>query len=142
MNSRLDELQAAILRERLPYLRGWISRRREIAERYSRAFSGASPIRTLPLPSDRARHAHHLYVVQSEDRDGLQRYLKEKGVDALIHYPVPIHLQESCLQIQRDPRGLSQSEAHSKTCLSLPCHPGLTDEQVDRVIAAVNQFGA
>lgn len=141
MNSRLDELQAAILRERLHYLHGWVDRRREIARKY---LSGVShqDVRMMPLPADQDRHAHHLFVVTSNRRDELQQHLKAEGVESLIHYPIPVHFQEPCRQLGRDPMGLSQAEEHATSCLSLPCHPGLTDEKIGRVISAINKFGA
>jgi dTDP-4-amino-4,6-dideoxygalactose transaminase len=141
MNSRLDELQAAILRARLPLLQQWVARRREIARKYALAITAPS-VRVLPLPGDQERHAHHLFVVTCEHRDDLQRHLKAKGIDSLIHYPIPIHLQESCRDIASDPQGLHHAEAHARTCLSLPCHPGLTDHDTNMVISAVCQFGA
>ncbi len=140
MNSRLDELQAAILRERLKHLSSWVERRRAIATRYASNIASPS-VRVLPLPHDRSRHAHHLFVVTCARRDELQKHLKEHGVESLIHYPIPVHFQEPCREIKRDPQGLAQSESHAAACLSLPCHPALSNESADRVIAAVNSFG-
>jgi dTDP-4-amino-4,6-dideoxygalactose transaminase len=140
MNSRLDEIQAAILRERLHYLRQWVERRRKIAQKYRLGISHQD-VRIMPLPSEESRHAHHLFVVTSRRRDELQEYLKKEGVDSLIHYPIPVHFQESCRQLNRDPNGLEHAEEHAATCLSLPCHPGLNDEQIDRVVAVINDFG-
>jgi dTDP-4-amino-4,6-dideoxygalactose transaminase len=140
MNSRLDEIQAAILRERLRYLQQWVDRRRKIAQNYRSGISHQD-VRIMPLPAEEGRHAHHLFVVTSRRRDDLQAYLKKEGVDSLIHYPIPVHFQEPCRQLDRDPMGLKRAEEHAATCLSLPIHPGLIDEQVDRVIAAVNDFG-
>jgi len=139
MNSRLDELQAAILRVRLQELPGWIERRREIAHRYSRDISHPA-LRLMRLPSDPLRHAHHLFVINCDRRDALQEHLKNSDVESLIHYPIPIHQQESCRDVACDPRGLAATETHAATCLSLPCHPGLPDAAVERVIVAVNQF--
>jgi dTDP-4-amino-4,6-dideoxygalactose transaminase len=141
MNSRLDEMQAAILRVRLNHLRDWIEKRRAIGETYRTQISNPK-VRLLPKPEDPNRHAYHLFVVTSQEREKLQSHLKACGIDSLIHYPVPIHLQSSCTQMKRDPLGLSRSEEHAAACLSLPCHPGLTAEAVGRVIAAVNEFGA
>jgi len=140
MNSRLDELQAAILRERLRYLQQWIVRRREIADTYSAGIR--NPLVTLmPVPSaDRERHANHLFVVTTPHREALQAHLQANRVESLIHYPVPVHEQEPCRGLRRDPRGLGQAEKHAATCLSLPCHPGLTHEQAQHVVEAVNRF--
>ncbi|MEO7937516.1 MAG: DegT/DnrJ/EryC1/StrS family aminotransferase [Burkholderiaceae bacterium] len=139
MNSRLDEMQAAIVLERLQYLEPWTTRRRQIAALYSRHITHPS-IGLLALPGDPQRHVHHLFVVTCAERDRLAQHLKDAGVDTLIHYPVPIHHQEPCRTLQRDPAGLGRAEAHAATCLSLPCHPGLSDHQVEQVIAAVNGF--
>jgi dTDP-4-amino-4,6-dideoxygalactose transaminase len=139
MNSRLDEAQAAILRVRLGYLSCWIDARRAIARRYYERIRNPH-VRVLPLPVDTERHAHHLFVVTTSQRDALQAFLKGVGVESLIHYPVPIHAQSPCRDLQRDPQGLTRTEAHANTCLSLPCHPGLNPEAVDSVIDAVNRF--
>lgn len=140
MNSRLDEIQAAILRTRLPWLDAWTARRRVIAQAYAGSIRHAE-VRVLPLPADASRHVHHLFVVTSTERDALQKHLQARGVDALIHYPVPIHHQEPCRTVLRDPDGLRAAEAHAATCLSLPCHPAMSDAQVDQVVEAVNAFG-
>ena len=141
MNSRLDEIQAAILRTRLPWLDGWTERRRAIAQAYARGIRHPA-VRVLPLPAEAARHVHHLFVVACAERDALQKHLQAAGVDALIHYPVPIHHQEPCRAVLRDPAGLAVAEAHAATCLSLPCHPAMTDAQITQVVEAVNAFGA
>jgi dTDP-4-amino-4,6-dideoxygalactose transaminase len=96
----------------------------------------------MPPPTDQDRHAHHLFVVTSNRRDDLQRYLKSKEIDSLIHYPIPVHFQEPCRRLARDPQGLVRTEQHAAACLSIPCHPGLTNEQVDKVTSAINSFGA
>jgi dTDP-4-amino-4,6-dideoxygalactose transaminase len=140
-NSRLDELQAAILRERLRCLDGWIERRRVIAQRYFAAISNPH-VQLLSLPANREEHAYHLFVLTTPHRESLQKHLKAQGVEALIHYPVPIHHQQPCRELRRDPAGLAEAEKHADSCLSLPCHQWLSDQQVDHVIASVNQFRA
>jgi dTDP-4-amino-4,6-dideoxygalactose transaminase len=139
MNSRLDELQAAILSARLEYMPQWIARRRAIAMRYAAEINGRR-ISPMPLPDDPLRHSHHLFVVRCAQRRELQAHLRERGIESLIHYPVPIHMQEPCRQVGRDPQGLRAAEVHADSCLSLPCHAGLLDAEVGQVIAAVNQF--
>jgi len=141
MNSRLDEIQAAILRARLPWLDGWTARRRQIANAYALGIDNPA-LRVLPLPGDVARHVHHLFVLTCSHRDALQKHLNAAGIDALIHYPVPIHHQEPCRDMLRDPLGLPVAESHALRCLSLPCHPGMTAAQTTQVIAAVNTFEA
>jgi dTDP-4-amino-4,6-dideoxygalactose transaminase len=139
MNSRLDEIQAAILRARLPWLDGWTARRRAVAQAYAAGIKNPA-VRVLPLPADPARHVHHLFVVTCTARAALQKHLQACGVDALIHYPVPIHHQEPCRTVLRDPAGLAVAEAHADTCLSLPCHPAITEAQIAQVVQAVNGF--
>lgn len=139
MNSRLDEVQAAILKVRLTYLTKWTERRRRVASRYADEIK-CPKLKVLPLPENRNEHVHHLFVVTHPDRDKLQTHLKNNGVEALIHYPIPIHHQEPCKNIQKDPQGLKRAEQHALQCLSLPCHPGLTEEDVNQVISVVNGF--
>ena len=139
MNSRLDELQAAVLRTRLPYLKRWTIRRREIAERYHQGIRHPQ-VRLLPSPSEPSRHVYHLFVVTSTERARLQRHLRTEGIESLIHYPTPAHRQEPCRSLPHDPLGLKHAEQHTQECLSLPCHPYLTDEDVDRVIQVINKF--
>ena len=139
MNSRLDEMQAAILRTRMSYLDEWTARRRAIAHAYSQGISNPK-VRLMRLPRERGRHVHHLFVVRSPDRVALQQHLKANGIESLIHYPIPIHAQEPCRSLARDPQGLDRAETHAKLCLSLPCHPAMGDNDVEAVIAAVNSF--
>ena len=139
MNSRLDELQAAILSVRTPYLDGWTTRRREIASTYTQEIKHPA-IELLPLPLERQRHVHHLFVVTCLERDLLAQHLKNSGVDSLIHYPIPIHRQDPCRNMSRDPAGLLRAETHAATCLSLPCHPAMTNSQLEQVVVAVNSF--
>jgi dTDP-4-amino-4,6-dideoxygalactose transaminase len=139
MNSRLDELQAALLRVRLRRLQDWISARRRVARAYAARINNER-VHPLPMPKDAASHTHHLFVVKCDARDALAQFLKEKGVETLIHYPVPVHHQEAAKGMRLAPGGLPRAEAHARSCLSLPCHPHLTDEEIDRVVEAVNAF--
>jgi dTDP-4-amino-4,6-dideoxygalactose transaminase len=139
LNSRLDEMQAAILAVRLDSLDTSTEVRRSIARRYRDGIM-QSRVQMLAPPQQDLAHVYHLFVLLSPQRDALQAHLKAKGVQALLHYPVPVHHQSSCADIRRDPAGLPASEAHAKHCLSLPCHPQMSDEDVQRVIDAVNSF--
>ena len=139
MNSRLDELQAAILLARLAFLERYTNRRRQIAGEFRSNINNPA-IRMLAPPQQAEAHVNHLFVVNVNNRDRLQQHLLESGVQSLIHYPIPIHHQEPCVDVRRDPQGLSNSELHAKTCLSLPCHPQMTDHDVQQVISAVNCF--
>lgn len=139
MNSRLDELQAAILSVRLDWLARYTADRQRIAQRYHRELCN-SVVKPLAAPTQPDAHVYHLFVVRCEQRDGLQAHLKQAGVQALMHYPIPIHHQAPCRDIRRDPAGLAASERHAVDCLSLPCHPQMTEGQIGTVIEAVNAF--
>ncbi len=139
LNSRLDEMQAAILNVRLRWLEEFTARRRAVAAAYQAGI--ANPlVQPLPAPAVAERHVHHLFVVLCDQRERLQAHLQAAGVQSLIHYPVPVHRQPPCRDLRCDPQGLSQAERHAATCLSLPCHPALSDADVARVIKAVNAF--
>lgn len=139
MNSRLDEMQAAILSVRLKWLIEFTVRRREIASAYRTGINNPL-VNLLNEPEELSAHAYHLFVVTCDMRDKLQKHLESLGIQALIHYPIPIHHQEPCHSILRDSQGLSRSEYHANSCLSLPCHPQMTSEDVVQVLAAVNSF--
>jgi len=139
LNSRLDEIQAAMLTERLRWLEEFTARRQTIAQTFRDGMNNPS-VRLLAAPESREAHVYHLFVVTCAQRDALQAHLANEGVQTLIHYPVPVHHQEACLSIQRGPDGLSVSEKHAATCLSLPCHPQMSDADVQMVIDAVNRF--
>ena len=139
MNSRLDEIHAAILSERMKWLPKFTERRRQIAEAYLTGIKNAL-IQQLAMPEEPLAHVYHLFVIICEQREALQLHLQAHQVQSLIHYPIPIHKQEPCLDISRDPNGLTNCEHHASTCLSLPCHPQMTDSDIAAVIAAVNSF--
>lgn len=139
MNSRLDEVHAAILAERMKWLVAFTERRRQIAEIYQARITNPFVLKLAP-PVERSAHVFHLYVVVCEQRDALQIHLQKKGVQSLIHYPVPVHKQEPCRRIACDPQGLVYSERHAATCLSLPCHPQMSDIDIETVVSAVNSF--
>jgi len=140
LNSRLDEIHAAMLAERLKWLPEFTERRRQIAEAYHHGIDNLL-VTKLALPQEREAHVYHLYVIKSPQRDALARHLNERGVQSLIHYPVPVHHQEPCSGLACDPKGLASSELHAQECLSIPCHPQMTDGEVGRVIDAINGFG-
>ncbi len=139
LNSRLDELHAAILAERLNWLPRFNQRRREIASAYRSGIRNPR-ISLLAEPQEPGAHVYHLFVVTCEQRDALQQHLKAHSVQSLIHYPIPAHGQEPCRQIARDPQGLVNAERHAATCLSLPCHPQMKDADITAVVEAVNAF--
>jgi dTDP-4-amino-4,6-dideoxygalactose transaminase len=137
MNSRLDELQAALLSERLRWLEGFTARRRQVAAAYDARIHHPR-VRLLAPAQEDGAHVHHLYVLLADDRAALARHLAEREVQTLIHYPVPVHAQAPCGALRRDPQGLPHAEAHAAACLSIPCHPQMSDDEVARVIEAVN----
>lgn len=139
MNSRMDELQAALLSVRLGWLKQFTDRRREIAENYFANISN-SRIALLAVPQKPCAHAFHLFVIKCEQRNKLQEFLSENSVQTLIHYPVPIHQQISMASISKDPYGLRKTEHFANTCLSLPCHPQMSDEDVATVVKLINSF--
>ena len=137
-NSRLDELQAALLREKLPLLDEWNRRRRAIAQRYGNGIRHAR-IRT-PAPGGEDDVAH-LYVVRSDGRDALRAHLAARGIATDIHYPIPDHRQRVFGGRYGDLQ-LPQAEALAREALSLPCFPELGDDEVDAVIEACNEWTA
>jgi len=139
LNSRLDEMQAAILRERLKWLARFTTHRQDNAATY---FAGLSNPRVRPLarPHARENHVYHLFVARCQERERLSEHLKERGIESFFHYPVPMHLQEPCLTLRRDPQGLAVAERHAQECISLPCHPQMSPKDLDTVIEAVNAF--
>ena len=134
-NSRLDELQAAILNAKLPYLNAWNQRRREIAKRYHQAFSAVGII--CPFEDSERFHVYHLYVIRVPQRDRFQQLLQEQGIATIIHYPVPVHLQESYSEFQGQSKFLPVTEKLASEIVSLPLYPELTDEEIDYIIKGV-----
>jgi dTDP-4-amino-4,6-dideoxygalactose transaminase len=137
-NSRLDELQAAILRVKLSRLKRWNERRAEIAERYSEGLKNL-PL-DLPVTSPGNTHVYHVYAVLASRRDELQNFLAGRGVPTIIYYPLPLHLQKVYADLGHRSGDFPVAEAISKTILPLPIYPELTDQQVDYVIEMVTQF--
>jgi dTDP-4-amino-4,6-dideoxygalactose transaminase len=137
INSRLDELQAAVLRVKLKKLEAWTERRRGVAALYARELSGL-PLR-LPTEKSYARAVYHLYVVRHPRRDALAAFLKERGVATLIHYPIPLHLQPAFAGTGAA-GAFPAAETAAREILSLPLYPELTDDQVRRVAEVVREF--
>jgi dTDP-4-amino-4,6-dideoxygalactose transaminase len=135
-NSRLDEVQAAILRVKLHYLNQWNEKRRAKAALYNSLLREVLP----PMEAPYARHVYHLYVVRSRRRDQLQRFLAERGIGSFIHYPVPVHLQEAYGELGLDRGSLPITERCADEILSLPLYPELPDERIAEVAEAINQF--
>jgi dTDP-4-amino-4,6-dideoxygalactose transaminase len=132
VNSRLDEIQAAILRVKLAHLDSQNARRGQIAAAYTSAVKN-SPLQP-PKKREGADHVYHLYVTRSRDRDRLQADLKEQGIGTGIHYPVPVHLQPAYAgRVALGPGGCPETEVAAREILSLPIYPELTDAEVETV---------
>jgi len=140
MNSRLDEIQAAILRVKLSHLSKDNARRREIAECYFSAIDGIHII--PPARIEGTLHAMHLFVAECENRNGLQQFLKKEGIGAAIHYPMAIHQQPAYAGRIRGSNNLPQTEKLYRRILSLPMYPELTDEQVERVCSSLKKWSS
>jgi dTDP-4-amino-4,6-dideoxygalactose transaminase len=134
VNSRMDEIQAAILSAKLPRLEQWNDRRAEIASVYTSSLEGTA-VRPLAQLPDR-RHVFHLYVVEAPDRDRFRDDLERQGVATLIHYPVPIHRQPPYSGLGDGPVSLQNSERLADSIVSLPLFPEMTDEEVEAASAA------
>jgi dTDP-4-amino-4,6-dideoxygalactose transaminase len=136
VNSRLDELQAAILRVKLPHLAADNARRAAIAVRYDAGLAGLDLV--LPARAAGRSHVFHQYVVRSRRRDALREALQAAGIGTNVHYPVPVHLQPAYRdRTALGPSGLAETELAAGEILSLPMYPQLDDAQVERTIAAV-----
>ncbi len=132
VNSRLDELQAAVLRARLPYLAAWTARRRELAARYRQGLAGA----TIEVPPEEdGGHVYHLFPVLSTSRTALRAHLQELGIGTLVHYPIPIPQQPAFAAF--DAASCPQADRVAREVCSLPLHPRLADEEADRVAGAI-----
>jgi dTDP-4-amino-4,6-dideoxygalactose transaminase len=138
MNSRLDELQAAILRVKLRHLDAHNERRREIASQYAGLLHTVEPPRCVPDASG-IEHVFHLYVVRHPRRDELRAALHRRGIAPQVHYPVPVHLQPAYADLGYSRGSLPVTEHLSDQILSLPLFIGLSDEQVATVACAINQ---
>jgi len=139
MNSRMDEIHAAMLLERLKWLPEFTHKRQLIAQEYYSKITNPH-IKLLDKPVELNSHVYHLFVITTKNREALINHLKAFDVQSLIHYPICVHQQIPCANIARDPKGLSNSEFHASNCLSLPIHPQMSDLDVTQVIDSVNSF--
>lgn len=137
-NSRLDELQAAILHTQLKHLESWTQRRQEIARLYADHLKESSF--KLPAVAEHSEHVFHLYVIRYPRRDILRDYLLDNGIGTQIHYPVPCHLQQAYRENYIDRAGLEVTERYANEIVSLPNYPELRDEEIVYVCDILNQF--
>lgn len=138
-NSRLDEMQAAFLRVKLLYLEKWNQERRRVAARYIDEIT--NPLIICPLAStEEYEHIYHVFAIRCERRDKLEKYLADKGIGTMKHYPVPIHLQKAYSDLRIREGELPIAEEISRTILSLPMYYGMSENTVRYVIDCVNSF--
>jgi dTDP-4-amino-4,6-dideoxygalactose transaminase len=136
-NSRMDEIQAAILRIKLRHLEDWNARRRAHAETYARLLADAGV--GLPETGQDRTHVWYVYVVRAQDRDHLQQALNERGIGTGIHFPIPIHLQPAAERLGYRLGDLPHTEQAAREVLSIPMYPELTGEQLEWVAASIQE---
>ncbi|HEY40930.1 MAG TPA: DegT/DnrJ/EryC1/StrS family aminotransferase [Dehalococcoidia bacterium] len=137
VNDRLDEIQAAILKVKLPHLDGWIENRRNIAQAYN---AGLPESIAKPQEKAWAKHVYHLYVIRTPYRNELRAWLETKGIGTGMHYPIPIHLQEAWHNYGGANYSLPVTERVVGEILSLPMYPELSTEEVDYICDSVKEF--
>jgi dTDP-4-amino-4,6-dideoxygalactose transaminase len=144
INSRLDALQAAVLRAKLPHLEEWTTGRQRKAQQYELMFldAGLSEQIEVPFVRSNARHIFHQFVIRVRDRrrDALREHLRDRGVGTDVYYPVPLHLQECFAYLGYREGDFPVAEQAAKDTLALPVYPELTDEQQDYVVSAIAKF--
>lgn len=136
-NSRLDTIQAAVLRVKLRYIEKWNGSRRRHAKLYNELLGG---VVELPVEKEYAKHVYHLYVIRTKKRDELQGYLSKKGIASLIHYPIPIHLQKAYSDLNLGEGSFPITERYANEILSLPMFPELADEEIAYICESIKEF--
>ncbi|MDE2572952.1 MAG: DegT/DnrJ/EryC1/StrS family aminotransferase, partial [bacterium] len=136
VNSRLDEVQAAILRVKLPHLDEWTAHRRAVAQRYTERFRGLGGVVT-PSEAPNARNVYHQYTIRIEDRDAARERLQTAGIQTMIYYPTPLHLQPVHAGLGQGAGSFPESERAAASVLSLPIYPELAPSDQERVIEAI-----
>jgi dTDP-4-amino-4,6-dideoxygalactose transaminase len=139
MNSRLDELQAAILSVKLKYLDRWNQERRMIAAEYNEQLAGL-PHLSIPFVEKEAFHVYHLYVIQAKHRDELKLYLAKNGIETMVHYPVPPNAQQAYADLGFDKQSFPISQKLADAALSLPLWPGMPITEIDYVAEMIKRF--
>jgi len=138
-NGRMDGIQGALLSVKLKHLSHWNDARRKNAAVYGRLLTGIPGLH-LPKEMDYARHVYHIYAVRTKNRDALKDYLAEKGIDCLIHYPLPIHLQDAYRPLRLEKGTFPISERCAEEFLSLPMYPELAEDQIENVSREIGHF--
>ena len=137
-NSRLDELQAGLLRVKLRHIFELEEEREKIAQRYLNEIK--NPLIQLPRIRENCSHVWHLFVIRVENREKFQKYLEENGIGSVIHYPIPPHLSEAYKYLRYKEGDFPITENYAKTVLSLPLYNGMTKEELDYVIDIINKY--
>ena len=137
-NTRLDELQAALLSVRLSHLDELLAERKKAAALYDAGID--NPKIKKPQVREGSEHVYHQYVIRCEEREALTEHLKERGIDTIIHYPIPPHLSEAYAFLGGRKGDLPVTEHYAATVLSIPMYNGITEEEQERVIRAINEF--
>ena len=137
-NSRLDTIQAAILRVKLKRLNKWTEERRRHAKRYNELLKGMEVV--TPREEDYAKHVYHLYIIRIKERDRLLKYLKSKGIFAGIHYPIPIHLLNAYRDLGYKRRDFPVTEQIAKEIISLPIYPELKEDEIKYIVNNIKAF--
>jgi dTDP-4-amino-4,6-dideoxygalactose transaminase len=141
-NSRLHTLQVPVLRRQLSAFEDVVARRNVIAQQYDRAFEALAGRVRIPRRRAEVRHSFVIYVIMTEQRDAMIDHLRARGVDARVHYPIPMHLTRAGRKLGHSEGDLPVSEAYARETITLPAHQFLTDEQVAHTIEAVRSFFA
>jgi len=136
INGRLDEIQAAVLRVKLPHLEDWIEKRRNLAQAYN---AGLPEILEKPQEMPWAKHVYHLYVIRTPEREELRAWLESKGIGAGMHYPIPVHMQEAWLEYGGGDFSLPVTEKITQEIISLPMYPEMTNEEVNYVCDCIRE---
>lgn len=138
-NGRLDTIQAGILHAKLPHLEGWNKQRRDRAAFYNQLL-GADEILGVPYEPSWSRAVYHLYVIRTNSREGLMSHLKDAGIGAGIHYPIPLHLQKAYTSMNYSPGDFPVAEIIATEILSIPMFPHLAEDQQKRVAKVILDF--
>ncbi len=137
-NSRLDAIQAALLRVKLPHLDGWNLRRHEIAEKYQNKI--INPAVKKPVCGDLGNHIYYVFVLEVEHRDGFRAFMEEHGIATGVYFPVPLHLQKVFEELGYQPGDMPNAEYLAEHGVAIPMFPELSEEEIDRVINCVNAW--
>lgn len=140
LNSRLDEIQAAILSVKLKYLDLWNNKRRKLAKIYNELFAGSNIV--TPLEITGTKHVYHLYVIRTKNRNGLQEYLKQNHIQTNIHYPIPVHLQKAYKGLELGKGSFPVTEKYASEILTLPLFPELKESEVKYIAKMILKWSS